>query len=95
MIIVLSVMVGGFVLGLLFKKWRVANEKSLQWLDQVIMLAIWFLLFTLGVSIGANEFLVSSLGSLGFQAVVISALATFCSVLLAWVVFVFVFKHEG
>ena len=48
------------------------------WVRRVLTLAIWAMLFAISVEVGANELLVSSLGKLGAETLLITLLTTQC-----------------
>ena len=76
MIIVISLMVCGIILGYAFK------ERNY---------AIFLLLFLLGITVGANEDVMNNLDSIGLEALLITLAAIAGSVLCAWGVYRFFF----
>lgn len=60
------IMVVGIIIGYLLRK------RKLTYIPHILTFLIWLLLFFLGASIGNNQSLMSSLGSLGIEAAVIS-----------------------
>ena len=75
MIIVISLMVCGIILGYAFK------ERNLKFL----------LLFLLGITVGANGDVMNNLDSIGLEALLITLAAIAGSVLCAWGVYRFFF----
>lgn len=67
----------------------------LQKIGRPISYTILLLLFLLGISVGANDAIVSNLTALGGQAFLIALAATGGSVSAAWVVYHFFFKERG
>ncbi len=59
-------------MGYLLRRWPQA------WVGHVLTVAIWAMLFTIGVEVGGNELLVSSLGRLGVEALLVTLLTTLC-----------------
>lgn len=86
MLKIVCIMLGGVLAGFLLRK------KKLGWVSQFIMIAIWVLLFLLGIAVGHNEEILNNLDTIGWQALVLSIGAVLGSVLLAGVVYRFFFK---
>ena len=84
MIIVISLMVCGIILGYAFK------ERNLK-LQKLINYAIFLLLFLLGITVGANGDVMNNLDSIGLEALLITLAAIAGSVLCAWGVYRFFF----
>ena len=59
MVTVISIMTLGIVIGVLLRK----QQKVLKILDMLIILAIFLLLFFLGVAVGVNDAIINNLGS--------------------------------
>ena len=72
MLVILLMLWGSAVLGYLLRRWPQA------WVGHVLTIAIWAMLFAIGVEVGGNELLVSSLGRLGAEALLITLLTTLC-----------------
>lgn len=85
MIIVISLMVCGIILGYVFK------EKNLKFVQKLINYAIFLLLFLLGITVGANGDVMNNLDSIGLEALLITLAAIIGSVLCAWGVYRFFF----
>lgn len=83
MIIVISLMVCGIILGYVFK------EKNLKFVQKLINYAIFLLLFLLGITVGANGDVMNNLDSIGLEALLITLAAIIGSVLCAWSVYSF------
>ena len=81
MIIVISLMVCGIILGYAFK------ERNLKFVQKLINYAI----FLLGITVGANEDVMNNLDSIGLEALLITLAAIAGSVLCAWGVYRFFF----
>jgi uncharacterized membrane protein YbjE (DUF340 family) len=90
MISVLLVMLSGMVAGVLIHRKPFLVKIN----DQLISLAIYVLLFLLGISVGLNKTIVQNIGTLGFQAFVITIGAVLGSVLVSWIVFRLFFSSE-
>lgn len=78
--LVIGFMFSGILLGYLFRRTKVTL------IQKLITFFIWLLLFLLGVHAGGNEEVVRSLGTIGFEAVIITIAAifgsSFCALLL-------------
>ena len=85
MIIVISLMVCGIILGYAFK------ERNLKFVQKLINYAIFLLLFLLGIRVGANGDVINNLDSIGLEALLITLAAIAGSVLCAWGVYRFFF----
>ena len=79
MIIVISLMVCGIVLG------------YLKIVQKLINYAIFLLLFLLGITVGANADVMNNLNSIGLEALIITLAAISGSILCAWAVYRFFF----
>ena len=77
MFIALGCMLLGVLLGFLLRR------KTFRHIPKVITLLIWFLLFVLGVEIGGNPRILSGLGQIGVEALVITLAAVVGSALAA------------
>lgn len=78
MFIIIGIMLTGMLLGYLLR------NKRLLWIHRIITLLIWILLFLLGIDVGGNETIVSSLHTLGLEALFITIAAVAGSTLAAW-----------
>lgn len=72
MLVILSMLWGSALMGYLLRRWPQA------WVSHVLTMSIWVMLFTIGVEVGSNELLVSSLGRLGAEALLLTLLTTLC-----------------
>ena len=90
MFIVISIMFLGIGVGYLFRK-----VSLLQHIEQPIQYTIYLLLFLLGISVGGNPEIINNFGTLGVQAILISAASTLGSISMAWIVYRYFFKEKG
>jgi len=88
MFIVFGIMVSGIVAGYFLR--RIPN---ITFIGKLITGFIFLLLFTLGLSVGGNDVIVSNLSTIGVQALVITLAAVVGSVLAAWIVYKRFFRN--
>ena len=74
---VLALMILGIGVGYIFRK------RNLSFISKVITVLIWILLFVLGLEVGSNPQIVSNLGKLGLDALIITLGAVAGSIILA------------
>lgn len=91
MFTVILIMTSGMVAGYFLR-----NRK---WVSKpvgiVITWAIYLLLFLLGISVGTNDTIISNIGKIGIQALLLTIGAVTGSILLSWLTYKFFFrKHE-
>ena len=82
-------MLGGILTGYLFRK------LSFNWISGLITVLIWILLFVLGIEVGSNESIISNLGTLGLEALLLATAATLGSVFLASLLWKAVLRKTG
>lgn len=87
---VIIIMTIGIVLGTLFHNKITFIKVS----EKLITYAIWLLLLLLGISTGSNKLLMSNIGTLGVQALLLSLSAMAGSIFLSYFLYIFLFKHE-
>lgn len=88
MLIVIGLMVCGIVLGFCFRK------RNLKFISPLITVAIWILLFLLGLSVGGDPKIMDNLGTIGGEALWLTLGAVGGSVLCAWGVYHFFFSPD-
>ncbi|HKM12271.1 MAG TPA: LysO family transporter [Bacteroidales bacterium] len=86
---VLALMLLGIGVGYIFRK------KNLSFISKVITVLIWVLLFVLGLEVGSNPQIVSNLGKLGLDAIIITVGALLGSIILAALLWKFVNKKKA
>ncbi|TET22612.1 MAG: DUF340 domain-containing protein [Candidatus Cloacimonadota bacterium] len=90
MIIVISILSGGILCGFVFrKKKNVAHYAGIS-----MNIAIYMLLFLLGVSVGANDAIIKAIGNIGFMSLVLAGASVAGSVLVSWLSFVLFFSKN-
>ncbi|MBE9466891.1 MAG: LysO family transporter [Bacteroidetes bacterium] len=90
MIIVLSVMVAGIILGALLND----KKKLISIIDKFTNWAIYALLFLLGISVGLNKTIINHLDSIGVKALIITIGAVLGSITTALIVYKIFFKKS-
>lgn len=90
MLLVLLIMIAGIITGVFIHH----KPTLIKVNDQLISVAIYVLLFLLGVSVGLNKTIIQNIGTLGFQALVITLGAVTGSVLVSWVIYKAFFKGK-
>ncbi|HPH52639.1 MAG TPA: LysO family transporter, partial [Bacteroidales bacterium] len=85
---VLALMILGIGVGYIFRK------RNLSFISKVITVLIWILLFVLGLEVGSNPQIVSNLGKLGLDALIITVGALMGSIILAALLWKFVNKSK-
>lgn len=70
------------------------QQRLLNWLERGATTAVYLLLFLLGISVGGNQAAMNALGSLGTQALLLSLSAIVGSVLLALLLYHWLFHNR-
>ena len=68
---------------------------SIKIVSKVIMILIYMLLLILGIVVGANETIVSNIGTIGVKAAVISIAAVVGSMIMAKILYHLLYKGKG
>lgn len=72
----------------------ILRKHHLRWVQKAIMVAIWLLLFLLGIAVGINDGIMKNLDTIGWQALLLAVAGTGGSVVLAWVVYRYWFTSK-
>ncbi len=88
-LIVILLFIAGIVAGLLFRN----KNKAKKRIDILVTVAIYALLFLLGISVGINNKIIEDFSKIGLQAVLLTIGAVFGSLILAKVVYHLFFKR--
>ncbi len=83
MFTVLAIMSAGIILGYLVRN----KIRLIKYIDHSINIAIYLLLFLLGISVGANKTIMNNLGSLGLKALLLALGAVAGSVGLSYLTY--------
>ena len=89
MISIFSFILAGIIVGYLTRR-----RTYIRLVSSIITLVIIFLLFVLGVAVGANKQIVEGFASIGIDAFAIATACTIGSVLTAWFVYIRFFKDK-
>lgn len=89
MLIVLGLMLSGVLVGYFLRGKKVARRTG-----KAVSLAIFVLLFLLGVSVGVNPQIMDNLTTLGIEAIIITIGALSGSLLSAWAIYKFLFTAK-
>ena len=90
MIIVLLLMLAGIFIGWFLKH----HPKLIKLNDQLILYAIYLLLFLLGVSVGLNKQIIQNIAKIGVQSLIITVGAISGSVIVLAIIYRFAFKVD-
>lgn len=90
MFYVLFFLVAGILVGVMLHKRTWLPSVS----EKVTTIAIFLLLFTLGIKAGADRSIMGQLDTLGLTALGISMFALAGSVVVGWIVYVYFFKKQ-
>lgn len=82
-------MLAGMATGIFLRR----NPAILKINEKLTSLAIYVLLFLLGISVGLNNTILQHLDQIGFQALLITAGAVSGSVVTLWILYRFIFKN--
>lgn len=89
MLNIILILLSGIIVGYFAKK-----LPQVKHVESVISLIIMLLLFFLGVSVGANEQVVTNFSIIGLDALLITFGATLGTILCAWLVYSTFFKRK-
>jgi len=90
MLTVVIIMASGIVVGFIIK----SRKRIIQANDKLTTWSIYALLFLMGIGIGANKTIMSSLHTLGLKALIISLGGVAGSILLGWLTYKMFFKKN-
>jgi uncharacterized membrane protein YbjE (DUF340 family) len=91
MLTVIFIMTSGMVAGYFLR--------NIKWISKpvsvIITWAIYLLLFLLGISVGTNDTIISNIGKIGTQALLLTTGAVAGSIFVSWLTYRYFFrKHE-
>lgn len=89
MIKIILILFSGILLGYILR------NKNLTIIHKLITFFIWALLFSLGISVGMNETLLTNLPTLGLDAFIITIGGLAGSLVMAWIIYIRFFKADN
>ena len=89
MLQIILIMAAGIATGWLLRR------RSFKFLDTLLLVLVWALLFFLGIEAGENPAVIGGLKELGLEAMVLSLAGTAGSIALAWVLWKLIRRKEG
>ena len=89
MLQIILIMAAGIATGWLLRR------RSFKFLDTLLLVLVWALLFFLGIEAGENPAVIGGLKELGLEAMVLSLAGTAGSIALAWALWKFIRRKEG
>lgn len=90
MFTVIIIMFSGIIIGFLFNK----NNIKVKYLENFTNIAIYILLFLLGISVGTNKTIIDNFDKIGISAFLITIATVLGSILLALFTYNLWFKNE-
>ena len=89
MLRIILIMVAGITTGWLLRR------RTFKWLDTLLIVLVWALLFFLGVEAGENQAVIEGLKDLGLEALLLSIAGTAGSIAAAWALWRFINHRKG
>ena len=90
-LIVILLFIVGIVVGRLFRNKKTTRKN----IDRLVSVAIFILLFLLGISVGINDKIIADFSKIGYNAIVLTLGAVLGSLILAKVVYSLFFKQPS
>lgn len=87
MFTVISLMFAGIITGYIIKR-------KIYFINKVITVLIWLLLFILGVEVGSNRQIIEGIAILGMEAIIITIAAVTGSCTAAWILWHYLYKSK-
>ncbi|MDD4535054.1 MAG: LysO family transporter [Prevotella sp.] len=88
MLIIVAIILSGILVGVFMRK------RNIKWIQSLITLLIWCLLFLLGIEVGQNHNIIANIGHLGLSALVLSVFGVIGSVIMAWLVWLYTCRQK-
>ncbi len=90
MFTVIIIMFSGMIVGYMSRRRSFLN----RFIDKLIMIFIYLLLFFLGISVGSNEKIMSNLATLGIKALLLSLSGVLGSIVLSYFIYKVFRRYE-
>lgn len=71
------------------------RRREFKWLNGLLIILVWALLFFLGVEVGENENVINSLSKLGLEAMLLAVAGTAGSIAAAWALWKVISRKKG
>lgn len=91
MIEIIIIMCAGILTGILLR----GKPSFLYASERLTGIAIYLLLFLLGLSVGTNDTIISNFPVIGYNAIILTFSAIAGSVFLSWLLYIFLFRKAG
>lgn len=89
MLQIILIMAAGIATGWLLRR------RSFKFINTLLMVLVWALLFFLGVEAGENQAVIDGIKDLGMEALLLALAGTAGSIALAWVLWKLIRRKEG
>mgnify|MGYP001164606225 FL=1 len=89
MFVVISLMFSGILIGYVFR------NNNLKFINKIITVLIWSLLFLLGIEVGGNQEIIEGLHTIGIEALIITVAAVLGSVVGALILWKWIKKRNN
>ncbi len=89
MLIVFGMLLSGVLVGYIMRR-----IERITFIGKIILLFIFLLLFSLGISVGKNEMILNNLSSIGLQALIITIGAVAGSIVMTTIIYNKFFRKE-
>lgn len=89
MLIVFGMLLSGVLVGYIMRR-----IERITFIGKIILLFIFLLLFSLGISVGKNELIINNLSSIGLQALIITIGAVAGSIAMTTIIYNKFFRKE-
>ena len=89
MLQIILIMAAGVAVGWLLR------HQNLKWVNPLLTVMVWALLFFLGVEVGENKQVIESLKDLGLEALLLAVAGTAGSIAAAWALWRIISRKKG
>ncbi|MBR5029517.1 MAG: LysO family transporter [Muribaculaceae bacterium] len=89
MLQIILIMAAGVAVGWLLR------HRNLKWVNPLLTVMVWALLFFLGVEVGENKQVIESLKDLGLEALLLAVAGTAGSIAAAWALWRIISRKKG
>ena len=89
MLQIILIMAAGVAVGWLLR------HRNYKWVNPLLTVMVWALLFFLGVEVGENKQVIESLNDLGLEALLLAVAGTAGSIAAAWALWRIISRKKG